>query len=101
MFPWGSLFGECEKVPGSCGKFHERYRLTWTAEASDSCVLAGTEIKVVNGTTQFFGTHMQWWQATHTWLKYKSKDSCPCELSDYRFEEKETEFPHPGSESLN
>lgn len=100
MFFGGSMFS-CDTRVGSCGKFHERFRLTWTAEASDSCVLAGFETKVVNGPTQFFGTHMQWWQATHTWWKYKSSNNCPCELTDYRFEEKETPFPHPGPESLN
>jgi RHS repeat-associated protein len=101
MFWYSGLFRpDCGNTPGGCGDFHKRFRITWTAEASGSCVFAGFATQIFNGPKQWFLTHFQWWQVTHTEWKYKSNDDCPCAFTDYRIETEETPFPHPGTETL-
>ena len=93
--------GGCGDTPGECGDFHLRRTLTWTAEASDGCVFDSVKTWVVNGSRQWFITHIEWWQATHTEYKYKDKDLCSiCKLTDFQHEWKVTPFPHPGNETL-
>ncbi len=103
MFWWSAAFRqECATTPGACGDFHTLYEMIWTAEAADTCIFDDFETEIVNGPRQYFLTHVQWWQVTHTrWLYESSDPNYPCTLSDYRVETKETYFPHPGSETLN
>ena len=99
MFWWADLFKDNS---GPSSHFHERNRITWTAEASANCVFSGTSTEIVNGPTQLFGTHIEWWQATHTTWEYTSSGSgCPCKLTDYKVENKDIYFPHPGDKSLD
>ncbi len=80
--------------------FNERYRLTTTAEASDSCVSDGYKTTVTNGKTQWYFIP-EWWQITKTEYKYKSNDpKCSCRLTDYKTETTETPYLHAGNEAL-
>ncbi|MET0081120.1 MAG: RHS repeat-associated core domain-containing protein, partial [Candidatus Thiodiazotropha lotti] len=98
---WTQAIGGCSDKVGGCADFHERYRLVWTAEVGDSCKLAKTNTDIINGPNEYFLTHMQWYQATHTEYIYESSDKCEdCNPTDYRYEVTETPFPHPGHEDL-
>jgi len=97
----GSLFdNDCATTIGGCGGFHERYRITLTAEANDACVQTSLKTKVFNGPKSFFGLGYEWWQETWTKFEYGTKKgSCEqCELTDFREEPSDTPFPHPGED---
>lgn len=99
----GSQFDNetCANTPGSCGDYHERYHVTWTANASPGCQFENFKTTVVNGDRQWSLMHVEWWQATHTEYIYGSKSGCEkCRLSDYKVKTSESKFPHPGKEGF-
>lgn len=97
---YAGIDGKCAITPGACIDFHERIRVTLTAEASANCVLKGAKTKTYTEAAQIFAALTQWWHETYTLYQYGTAEgSCEeCKLTDFREETKNTPFPHPGTE---
>ncbi len=61
-----------------------RYRITVTAEASDSCVLDGSTSSGLNLSWHWGLANAYFEQISFTKWTYKSNGNCPCKLTDFR-----------------